>query len=74
MGFTWASRGLVDVKPREQITCNPHFESEIKLERWKLNSNSQFLINSQRNNTSRAKALSTGGNCYDSSLWVEGFK
>ena len=35
---------------------------------------SQILINSQSNNTSRAKALSTGGNCYDSSLWREGFE
>ena len=34
----------------------------------------KFLINSQSNNTGRAKALSTGGNCYDSSSWREGFE
>ena len=41
---TRASHGPVNVKPREQI-----IESEIKLVRLKLNSNSQFLINSQSN-------------------------
>ena len=38
-----ASRGLVDVKPRKQIVCNPRFEREIKLVRLKLNSNSQYF-------------------------------
>ena len=40
-----------------------------------MNSNSQYfaiLINSQSNNISRAKALSTGGNCYNSRSWREG--
>ena len=27
----WASRGLMDVNPREQIICHPRFEREIKL-------------------------------------------
>ena len=33
LGRTRASRGLVDVKPREQIICHPRFEREIKLVR-----------------------------------------
>ena len=40
---TRASRGLVDVKPRKQIICNPRFEREIKLVRLQLNSNSQYF-------------------------------
>ena len=31
--YTRASRGLVDVKLRNQIDCNPRFEQEIKLVR-----------------------------------------
>ena len=61
--YTKASRGLVDMKPRKQVICNPRFEREIKLVKLQLNSNSQYfaiLINSQSNNISRAKALSTG--------------
>ena len=43
-----ASRGLVDVKPRKQIICNPRFERKIKLARLKLNSNSQrFAVSNQ---------------------------
>ena len=76
--YTSGSRGLVDVWPREQIICNTRFEREIKLVRLSLNSNSQysefFLINSQSNNTGRAKAMSTAGNFYNSSLWREGFE
>ena len=73
--YTKASRGLVDMKPRKQVICNPRFEREIKLVKLQLNSNSQYfaiLINSQSNNISRAKALSTGGNCYNSRSWREG--
>ena len=40
---TRASRGLVDVKPRKQIICNPRFEREIKLVRLQLNSNYQYF-------------------------------
>ena len=68
---TRASRGLVDVKPCKQIICNPLFWREIKLVRLKLKSNSQYfaiLINSQSNNTGRAKPLSMGGNCYNWNL------
>ena len=74
---TRVSRGQVDVKPRKQIIRNPRFEREMKLVRLELNSNSQyfaFLINSQSNNTGRAKALSMGGNCYNSSLWRDSFE
>ena len=69
------SPGLVDVKLRKQIICNPRFEREIKLVRLQLNNNSQYfaiLINSQGNNTDRAKALLTGGNCHNSSSWRKG--
>ena len=38
-----ASRGLIDVKPRKQIICNPRFEREIILVRLKLNSYSQYF-------------------------------
>ena len=38
-----ASRGLIDVKPRKQIICNPRFEREIILVRLKLKSNSQYF-------------------------------
>ena len=71
-----ASRGQVDVKPLKQIICNPRFEREIKLVRLKLNSNSQYfaIFNQLANNTRRAKALSTGENCYNSSLWRGGFE
>ena len=65
------------MKPRKHIICDPRFELETKLVRLKLNSNCQyfaFLINSQSKNTARAKALSTGGNCYNSSSWREGFE
>ena len=34
----------------------------------------QFLTNSKSNNTDRAKALSTGGNCYNSSSWRKSFE
>ena len=40
---TRASRGLIAVKPRKQIICNPRFEREIKLVRLKLNSDSQYF-------------------------------
>ena len=43
-----ASRGLVDVKPRKQIICNPRFEHKIKLVRLKLNSDFQrFAVSNQ---------------------------
>ena len=43
-----ASRGLVDVKPRKQIICNPRFERKIKVVGLKLNSNSQrFAVSNQ---------------------------
>ena len=71
-----ASSGVVDMKPRKQVICNTRFEREIKQVKLKLNSNSQYfaiLINSQSKNTSRAKALSTGGNCCNSRSRREGF-
>ena len=43
-----ASSGLVDVKPREQIICNPRFDREIKLARMWLNNNSQYFAISKQ--------------------------
>ena len=68
------SRGLVDVKPREQIICNTRFEWEIKSVRLWLNSNSQYFAIFNQIAEQRAKALLTAGNCYNSSLWREGFE
>ena len=65
---TRASRGLIDVKLREQITCNPRFKREIKLVRLKLNCYSRYFAISNEpacNNTGRAEAFSTGGNYYN---------
>ena len=45
---TRASRGLIDVRPRKQIICNPRFEREIKLVRLKLNSNSQYFASTRK--------------------------
>ena len=56
----WVSRGLEDVKPREQRIYNPRFEREIKLVRTQLNSNSQyFAISNQlaKQQYRRAKTL-----------------
>ena len=41
--YTRASLGLVDVRLRKQIICNPCFEREIIPVRLKLNSNSQYF-------------------------------
>ena len=68
---TRASRELVDVRPREQIICNTRFERKNQIV-VVVNSNSQyFAIFNQlaKKQYRRAKALSTAGNCYNSSSW-----
>ena len=49
--YTRASRGLMDMKPRKKIICNPCFEKEIKLSKSRASIGMRSNVNAESRNT-----------------------